>query len=128
MGKLNDVANSNCPYKTIAYSLYVALHWDEISTHDCILRNPTEWIFLHFYYGDGVRELTFEMLKLRHDHDNRLFHFKHIVSIIWAWNSENHKHTEADPKKMLYLKIIKYKFFCNLKKATYFSLIESLPP
>ena len=99
MGKLNDVANSNCAYKTIAYSLYVALHWDETSTHDCILRNPTERIFLHFYYGDGVSELTFEMLKLRHDHDNRLFHFKHIVSIIWAWNSENHKHTEADPKK-----------------------------
>ena len=43
----NDKAKSNeglSAYKRIAFSLYVPLHYDAILTHDCILRNTTEWL------------------------------------------------------------------------------------
>ena len=44
----NDTKKSLCAYKTIVYSLYVLLPWDTV-THDYILKDTTEWLFLEFF-------------------------------------------------------------------------------
>lgn len=55
--KCNDTTKSQCAYETTAYILYVTLHWFEILTHHCVLRNTTEYLFLNFYYGNLVPAL-----------------------------------------------------------------------
>ena len=50
--KSNHTANSNCDGKVVACSLYELLHWDELLTHDRILRSTTEWLILHFYCNE----------------------------------------------------------------------------
>ena len=49
-------------------------------THDYILRNTTEWLFLSLYYGEW--DLTSLILSLGHNRDNRFYYFKQFVSTL----------------------------------------------
>ena len=78
MKKTAKLQNSSCAYKTITYSLYVPLHWDEILMQGRISKTITESLFLTFYLYVEC-EFAALMLYISYDCDKIFYYHKHVV-------------------------------------------------